>query len=506
MLRHLAFRSLSREARPLLAIIAALLVAGILVFNIYFTQLNTQWLLFLAGVLLAAILAEATRMYRAEWIVLRRTAQLSQLKNKLTQETQLRKHAEEALLEAKQHLYLMDSVSPIMILLVDTAEICHYHNRAFLEWLHLRPSQVEGKHLREVLGIQMAREVSAANRKLLTGHAVQYQREQTMPDGSFYQLAIKHAPKFDVAGKIVGFYMLISDITRAADVRDAGYLQPERVPQAAALPTATDELSDVSGEEDSTGRMKNAIEKGEFRLFSQLIRPLSANADEVAHYEILIRLLEEEESMMPPGAFFPLAEKYGLMSHLDRWVVQHVIEWVAHQIGRGTHIEGSMFFINLADTTIADVDFPAFVQSMLLTHVVAGEHLCFEVPDAEWAAHRVEVVRFMQEMRQLGCRIALSGFGQGQTVIDQQDALPVDFLKIDGSIVLEILRDPAALATVAAIEQFAQEKSIQTIAEFVEYESIIDQLKMLGIDFAQGFGISHPLPLAEQFAEEEPTP
>lgn len=501
MLRQRTFHTLAKEARPIISVVAALLTVGFLVFNIYFTQLNTQWTLFLAGVLLAAILAEATRMYRAEWIVMRRTAQLAVLKSKLAHALNLGKQAEAELLEVKQHLYLLDSVLPTMIVSVDDDDICHYHNRAFLEWLHLRPSQVKGKHLREVFGASMSREIIAANRRLLAGHAVQYHREQTMPDGRFYKLSVQHIPKFDGMGKLIGFYMLLSDITRPTDLHNFTqtiFLDEPTIPELTSIDNA---LSQNGNEEASGDRMMAAIEKGEFRLFSQLIRPLAADVNQVPHYEILIRLLEEEESMMPPGAFFPLAEKYGLMPQLDRWVVRHVIEWIADQMQRGTHIKGSLFFINLANSTLAEAGFPEFVQSILLAKAVAGEHLCFEVPDTEWMTHRANVVRFVQGMQQLGCHIALSGFGQGRVDFEQLKGLAVDFLKIDGSIVLEILRDPVALTKAITIKQYADENGLKTIAEFVEYEDIIDKLNDLGIDFAQGFGISHPLPLAEQFAD-----
>lgn len=507
MLKPRLLRAFAKEARPIFSVLSALVIAAFLVFNIYFTQLNTQWLLFLAGVLLAASLAETTRLYRAEWIVLRRTTQLTMLKNKLAHESQLRKQAEAELAEVKQHLYLMDSVLPTMIVLVDMDEICHYHNRAFLEWLHLRHGQVEGKHLREVFGVHVAHEISTANRRLLASHSVQYQREQTMPDGRFYKLAVTHIPKFDDKGKLVGFYMLMADITRTDDLKEitrtTSNLDAEITDETRQDNSSTDIPIVILSEEESSNRMRIAIEKGEFSLFSQLIRPLSVNAGTVSHYEVLIRLVEEEESMMPPGAFFPLAEKYGLMPNLDRWVVQHVIEWVSHQIKQGLHIEASLFFINISDATISAVDFSKFVERILQENLLSGEHLCFEVTSLEWRNHQDEVVQFMQRIRQVGCHVALSGFGNELVEFEQLTELPLDFLKIDGSIVLEILRDPDALAKASAIEQFALERGIKTIAEFVEYESIIDKLEGLGIDYVQGFGISHPVPLSEQFAENE---
>ncbi len=489
------FQYLLVRTRPFISGVAALLVMIALVANIYFGQFNNQWLLFLAGILVAALLAEATRLSRAEWIAMRRTTQLSTLKNKLDQEIHLREQLESQLATYKPRVHLIDEVLPIMIALVDIEGICRYHNHAFLDFLHLRAVQVNGKHLREILGQKIYQEIATANRKSLDGHIVQYERTQTMPDGAVYKLAVQHLPQFSNEGKVTGFYMLMSDITEPSDIRNPAkpiqYLAT--IPPGASVQNLfIDSFSEqVIGEKDAANRIMTAIEKGEFRLFSQQIRPLG-NA-QVAHYEILIRLIEEEESMMPPGAFFPLAERYGLMPHLDRWVVRHVIRWIAQH----PQPKGTIFFLNVADSTIADVGFPEFLQCALLEYNLPGYMICFEVPDAELAIHRDQVVEFARRIHQYDCNIALSGFGRLKVLFEQIDGFYVEFLKIDGSIVLEILRDPIALAKARAIQHVAQEIGVKTIAEFVERAEIISQLTELRIDFAQGFGIAQPAPLDE---------
>ena len=504
-------RNIFRIVRPLLSAFALIALSATLVFTIYFTQIGQQWIVFLSGILVAAVLAEATRMSRAEWAVMRRTAQLSSLKDKFERETQLRKKAEEAVAASKSRLYLIDEVLPIMVALIDIEGRCRYHNRAFQEWLHLQPEQIIGRHMREVLGAKVYQETATAVRQSLNGQAVQYERTQKMPDGSVYRLSVEHLPQFGEDGKVTGFYMLIKDITGPGDVRMPA--QPEstglgRASNDAVVSSSVQDGTDnqnmfvqsfseqITGHEDAGSRIMAAIEKNEFRLFCQLITPLTVNSSETEHYEILVRLIEEEEGLMPPGEFFPLAEKYGLMPHLDRWVVQHVTEWVAHQNPQGWQHGNSIFFINVSLATIGDSGFPEFLQLTLLEYGVPGAALCFEISGSELAIRSDDVAEFARQVRQCGCRVALSGFGRDQILFDLIRGFQVDFLKIDGSIILYILRDPVYLARVTAINQVAKKIGVKTIAELVESEEIITSLREIGIDFAQGFGISRPRPLA----------
>lgn len=506
-------RNIFRAVRPFISAIAVIATAGALVFAIYFTQIGLQWTTFLAGILVAAILAEATRVSRNEWIIARRTAQLSSAKSKLERETLLRHKAEAAVAAGKPRLHLIDEVLPIMVALIDIEGRCRYHNRAFMDWLHLRPEQIDGHHMREVLGTQVYQETATAARQALDGQPVHYERTQNMADGAVYRLSIEHLPQFGVDGKVTGFYLLMQDITSRNDVRmpsRPGFSGAGHADNAVVVPapvrdgTADQDLfvdsfsEQITGQKDAGGRIMAAIEKGEFRLYCQLITPLTAGSGEVEHYEILVRLMEEEEGMIPPGAFFPLAEKHGLMPHLDRWVVQHVTEWAAYQSPQGWQRGDSMFFVNVSGATISDPGFPEFLQLTLLEYGVPGNALCFEIPDTELASRSAHVAEFARQVRQYGCRVALSGFGRERIAFDLIRGFQVEFLKIDGSVILDILRDPVDLAKVTAIDRVAKKIGVRTIAEFVESEEIVAKLKEVGIDFAQGFGISRPRPLAEK--------
>ena len=502
-------RKIFRTVRPFISALAVITTAAALVFTIYYTELGLQWATFLAGILVAAILAEATRVSHAEWIIMRRTTQLAAIKDKLDRETQLRKIAEETIAASKPRLHLIDEVLPTMVAFIDIEGRCQYHNRAFRDWLRLRPEQIHGRHMREVLGAKTYQETATAVRQSLDGHPVHYERAQKMPDGAVYRLSVEHIPQLGEDGKITGFHLLINDITSPDDVHISDRFESEAPVHADAAMHASvhdeeasqdmfiDSFSEQMSMQNGASRIMAAIEKGNFRLFCQLITPLTVDSGEAEHYEILVRLIEEEEGMMPPGAFFPLAEKYGLMPHLDRWVVHHVIEWASRQNSPDEKRNNSMFFINVSGATIGDPGFPEFLQLTLREHNVPGAALCFEIPDIELALRASVVAEFARQIRQCGCRVAISGFGRGQVLFNLIRGFQVEFLKIDGSVIFDILRDPVDLAKVTAINRVAKKIGVKTIAELVENEETITKLKEIGIDFAQGFGISRPRPLAE---------
>jgi PAS domain S-box-containing protein len=479
-----------------------------LVFTIYFTRLGLEWVTFLGGVLLAAILSEATRVSRIEWLAARRSAQLSVIKDKLDHEKQLRKWAEDAVAAGKPRLHLIDEVLPIMVAFIDTEDQCRYHNRAFLEWVHLRPDQIDGQHIRKILGSHVYQETATSIRQSLNGHHVQYERKQEMTDGTVYKLHVEHVPQFGEDGRVTGFFMLMDDVTspgdlskpgmdsRAAFASDEADMHALVHEEMSSQDTYVESFSEqISGQKDANN-IRAAIEKGDFSLYCQLITPMAADSGEAEHYEILVRLIEEEEGMMPPGAFFPLAEKYGLMTHLDRWVVQHVTEWASNQNAADEKRKNSMFFINLSGATISDSSFPEFLQLTLMEYGVPGAVLCFEIPNSELTLRPAVVAEFAQRIRQCGCQLAISGFGHDRISFDLIRGFRVEFLKIDGNIIFNILRDPVELAKITALNRVAKLIGVKTIAELVENEETIAKLREVGIDFAQGFEISRPRPLA----------
>lgn len=493
-----------RAVRTYIVPASVIVTAVVLVYSVHFIQAGPQWTASLAGLLIVAVFAQAVLVSRSESSMMRRTAQLSSLKESLEREAVWRKKAEEKVAADKQRLQLIDETLGTMVALIDVDGHCRYHNRAFREWLRSRPELIDGRHIREIFGSRVYAEIATAVRQSLDGQSVHYERTQQMANGAVYRLSVKHVPQFDNAGKVTGFYFLADDITARGDLPSSG--KPGTGIEAAGEGTAAtadqemfiDAFSEqITGHKDAGKRIIASIQRGEFQLYCQLISPLALDSGEAEHYEILIRLMEEEEGMLPPGAFFPLAEKHGLMPYLDRWVVQHVLEWVSGQYQPKLRHEDSVFFINVAAATIGDPEFPDFLQTILAEYGMPGSSLCFEVPDSELVMRGASAAEFIQRVRSCGCRVALSGFGRDAVSFDRIRGFQVEFLKIDGSIILDMLRDPVALAKVVSIDRVAKKIGVRTIAELVESEELIAKLREVGVGFAQGFGISRPRSLTE---------
>lgn len=498
-------RNIFRMVRSYIAAAAVIVTAVLLVFAIYFTELGMQWVTFLTGILIASILAVATRASNTEWraaqtdwIVTRRTAQLAAVKNKLEEEKRLRKNAEKQISADSTRLTLIDEALPNIVALVDSNLCFQYNNRAFRSWVSLRTEQINGQTMRKVFGTDTYSDMENGVRQSLNGDAASYTLFQKMPNGTNRRLSVEHFPQFAQNGKVTGFYISAIDVTNSTvpsqDDNTQGIAQNGESEQDMFIDSFTEQMG---GQKDAVFRIMAAIEKDEFHLFCQMIIPLSTSAGNAKHYEILIRLQGDEDSMMPPGAFFPLAEKHGLMPHLDRWVVQHIAEWISNKKLQGAELTGSIFFINISKDTIRDFEFPAFLQQQLLKYDIPGAALCFEIGGPSAIADIDAAAKFAQQVRQCGCHVALCDFGQEGVSFELLRSLRVDFLKIDGSIILHILRDPIYLAKVKAISQVATKIGVKTVAELVESEDIIAKLKEIGVDSAQGFGISRPRALSE---------
>ena len=490
-------RGIFRSVRVYLISVAVIATAIALVATIYLTEDSLQWIAFLTGVLMASVFAEAARASRSEFVLMQKTEELAVAEKKVELELDLRKSAEEKVAIAQGRLQLIDEKLPTMIVLIDAGGFCRYHNSAFRNWLNLKTGKIDGRTMRELLGAKAYAGIATAFRQSLDGKVLRYEHIQEMSDGAIYRLSVEHVPQFDAAGKVTGFYLLATDITRHDDVSagqpgsasKTGEHYPE---QGKMIPDA----AHFGGGKDEGKLFITAILDGEFRLYCQLISPLPVNSGKTAHYEILIRLIGEEGGLIPPGAFFPMAEKMGLMPYLDRWVVQQVLAWVADQqrLGRATD---SIFFINVALATIGDPEFPCFLNNILAETGVAGSALCFEVSASDLIARSRSAVEFITQIRSCGCAVALSGFGGNAALFDLIRGFQVEFLKIDGSTILNMLGSPENLAKVVSTSRVANKIGVKTVAEMVESDEIVAKLSEIGVDFVQGFGVSRPRPLVE---------
>jgi len=241
-------------------------------------------------------------------------------------------------------------------------------------------------------------------------------------------------------------------------------------------------------------RVRDAIENSRLILFGQEIRPTMPSRNDNRRLEVLVRMLSEDGSSVLPGAFLPAAERYGLVQQIDRWVVNNVLDWLAGCINRGE--DPPICAINLSGNSISDNEFCQFVLETLREASVPAQLICFEVTETAAVANLATATKFMQLVKKLGCSFALDDFGAGMSSFTYLKNLPVDYIKIDGSIVRDLVNDDTSVVMVRAIGDIARVMGIQSIAEFVENDEIGQKISEIGIDYAQGYAIGHPQPLS----------
>ena len=238
--------------------------------------------------------------------------------------------------------------------------------------------------------------------------------------------------------------------------------------------------------------LENAIANNSLSLMAQPIVRLSDNALPVSHYEILLRLIGPDGEQLLPGAFIPAAERYGLMSMIDQWVVQTSLDVLA-DVARP--VDGLRFNINLSGHSLTDAAFQDNLRGMLKESAVPSESLCFEITETAVISNLALAKRFISELRDLGCGIALDDFGCGLSSFSYLKQFPVDYIKIDGSFIKHIADDATDRAIVEAINHVSHVSKLRTVAECVEDQQLIGPLRDLRIDYAQGlaFGSAKPL-------------
>jgi diguanylate cyclase (GGDEF)-like protein/PAS domain S-box-containing protein len=247
---------------------------------------------------------------------------------------------------------------------------------------------------------------------------------------------------------------------------------------------------DRRGEMQWVTRIEDALDDGQFRLFGQIIVPCDGSAHGL-NVEVLLRLLEPDGTIVTPAAFLPAAERFHMASRIDRWVVAAVIRTMG---GRALdHVE--TVAINLSGHSICDRTFHRFVIRLIAELTFDPAKLCFEITETAAVTHMAEAAEFVTAMRKLGVRTALDDFGAGASSFGYLKHLPVDYLKIDGQFVRDMLEDRLDHTAVSCFRDVAGICGLKTIAEFVERKDVLAELRRIGVDYAQGFLIHRPEPL-----------
>lgn len=239
-------------------------------------------------------------------------------------------------------------------------------------------------------------------------------------------------------------------------------------------------------------RIRGAIETDQFRLYAQEIRPLQARAGDERHYEILLRMLDEDGSVLEPDMFIPAAERYDLMGNIDRWVMRKVLR----DNGARIAVEpGLSISVNVSANSLSDPTFWPFLERELATSGLEASRLRLEITETSLINNLTASIGLVEAARSAGCAIVLDDFGTGLSSFAYLKRFPIDYLKIDGSFMRSLKSSGVDRTIVESINDIAHKLGAATIAEWVEDAETTNIVRSLGVDHAQGYAIARPVPL-----------
>jgi len=245
-------------------------------------------------------------------------------------------------------------------------------------------------------------------------------------------------------------------------------------------------------------RIRKAIDDEQFTLYAQPIVSLATN--EIAQYELLVRMVGQGGALLPPNAFLPSAERSGMIQEIDSWVTRSAIRLIDRhrRAGRRLQLE-----INLSGRTLGDPSLPGAIEQELTTTPIDAANLIFEVTETTAVLNMGEAREFTSALSRLGCRFALSDFGAGFGSFYYLKHLPLEFLKIDGDFIDDLESNPTDQAVVRAIVELSRRLGKATVAEFVGDARTVELLREYGVDYVQGYHVGRPQPVAEIWADIE---
>jgi len=243
----------------------------------------------------------------------------------------------------------------------------------------------------------------------------------------------------------------------------------------------------------SMSMIEETIEKNRMLLYVQPIVPVFANEDEAEHYEILLRVLDEDDKPGNPVAFIQAAERYGRIRSVDRWVINTFCSWLRES---KHHLSSSVrFSINLSGQSLVDDEFAEFLVAKISESPISPDRIAFEITETSYVSQMSRVNSIMARIKSFGCKFYLDDFGSGYASYSYLKDIPVDYVKIDGCFVKDIAKDSTSYAMVKSIVEIAHFMDKKVIAEYVENAEILKSLHELNVDFAQGYEIGKPMPL-----------
>lgn len=284
----------------------------------------------------------------------------------------------------------------------------------------------------------------------------------------------------------------VSEIIHAADMacysaksagRNQSFLFNPGDVEVVSRQSSVESISDITDE----------INDEQFMLYCQPIIPLISTTTQVQHYEILLRKIDLDGKIILPTTFIPSAERYHLMSNIDRWVIRNVFLSYQKLMEINPEKCNYIFSINLSGTSLGDKSLLSFIQEMFVQYSIPPECICFEITETAAIVNLKNTILLFSALRKLGCSFALDDFGSGMSSFTYLKNFDVDYLKIDGTFVKEMHINKIDHAMVSSIHSVAEAMNIKTVAEFVENEDILRELKIIGVHYGQGLYLGEPV-------------
>ena len=290
----------------------------------------------------------------------------------------------------------------------------------------------------------------------------------------------------------------ITDVMKSAD--SACYVAKEQGRNRVHVSRPDDqEVARQHGQMQWMQRIQRAVEEDELALYIQPIVPVEGRLEQRQHAELLLRMVENkgtgEERIIPPTAFLPAAERYHLMPMIDRWVLHKALHKLATNDGDVALL--ATCAINLSGQSLNDLKLYDYILELLKETGVNPKRLCFEITESAVIANMDMARQFVDGLRKIGCRFALDDFGSGLSTFDYLKQLNVDYVKLDGTLVRDVATSRVSQAMVHAVNYVAHVMGMKSIAEFVESDDIMQALRKLSVDYAQGYAIGKPKPFID---------
>ena len=249
-------------------------------------------------------------------------------------------------------------------------------------------------------------------------------------------------------------------------------------------------INRYTSESNWLNRIHDALDHDRFILYFQQIMPV--NEIDRSHFEVLIRMQDDEGNIIPPSSFIPAAERFNVMCSIDNWVINNTLDIMQQQAYRNID-----FSINLSGHSLGDNKFMENCIAQISASQINPDRICFEITETAMIANLNTAISAVNSLRKLGCKVALDDFGSGLSSFAYLKNLPVDFLKIDGSLIKDLDKDRINVTMVKSIIYIGHSMGLYTIAEYVENDAVLEILRDLHIDYVQGYGIGKPVPLAD---------